>query len=267
MPKMKTWDGSQWVELNANTKIQKGGTAIGNRGGINFIEGTGITMTVADDGANDRVNVTINSSGGSGIQDIGVIPTTGWVSNTGDYAYRVDIPVTGITSANLVTLFMDKEYVDVANIAKICPTVETFDGIIRVFAQNIPVDNIPFTWSSGSVGSKGYTGSQGIQGYTGSQGIQGYTGSQGAGMQSIAGGTTGQVLTKSSDSDYAYTWSTPVLDYNSLSSRPIINGQLQAITKAYSNTNYSTKQLRNIIIATTDADLASMENGDIWIKV
>lgn len=43
-----------------------GGTAVGPRHEINFVEGSGMTITVADDGPNDRVNVTLASSGGGG---------------------------------------------------------------------------------------------------------------------------------------------------------------------------------------------------------
>ena len=46
------------------TIIRKAGAIIGVRKTINLIEGTNVTLTVADDPANDRVNITINSSGG-----------------------------------------------------------------------------------------------------------------------------------------------------------------------------------------------------------
>ncbi len=39
--------------------IQKGGAAIGTRRAVNFIEGANVTLTVADDSANDRVSVTV----------------------------------------------------------------------------------------------------------------------------------------------------------------------------------------------------------------
>jgi hypothetical protein len=51
---------------NQKVEIMKGGASIGTRKTINLIEGTGVTMTVADDSGNDRVNVTINASGGGG---------------------------------------------------------------------------------------------------------------------------------------------------------------------------------------------------------
>lgn len=52
---------TQKVLVNKN-----GLSSVGPRQEINFIEGTNVTLTVADDGPNDRVNVTITSSGGGG---------------------------------------------------------------------------------------------------------------------------------------------------------------------------------------------------------
>lgn len=43
--------------------IQDGGAIIGTRPNINFIEGTNVTFSIDDDPTNDRVNITINSSG------------------------------------------------------------------------------------------------------------------------------------------------------------------------------------------------------------
>ena len=48
------------------TIIRKAGTLIGVRRTLNLIEGTNVTLTIADDSVNDRVNVTIAASGGSG---------------------------------------------------------------------------------------------------------------------------------------------------------------------------------------------------------
>ena len=46
----------------ANVVVSKGGTTVGTRKQINLIEGSNVTLTVADDSANDRVNVTVNST-------------------------------------------------------------------------------------------------------------------------------------------------------------------------------------------------------------
>lgn len=65
----------------------------------------------------------------------------------------------------------------------------------------------------GPKGDKGDTGAQGPQGEQGAQGIQGEQGPQGiqgpAGVGVPTGGSAGQVLTKTSSSDYAVQWATP----------------------------------------------------------
>ncbi len=47
---------------------------------------------------------------------------------------------------------------------------------------------------------------------------------------------------------------------------PIAGGTFTGAVKAQTNTNYTTAQLRNVILSTNDADSSSMNNGDIWIK-
>lgn len=44
-------------------RVSEGGTLVGSRHEVNLIEGSGVTLTVADDSVNNRVNVTIDSSG------------------------------------------------------------------------------------------------------------------------------------------------------------------------------------------------------------
>lgn len=61
------------------------------------------------------------------------------------------------------------------------------------------------TGPQGPQGATGATGAQGLQGLQGPQGPQGATGPAGPGI--AVGGTTGQVLVKSSNSDYATQWS------------------------------------------------------------
>ena len=59
----------------------------------------------------------------------------------------------------------------------------------------------------GETGATGAQGEQGVQGPQGPQGVQGPAGQNGVGV--IAGGTTGQVLTKKSNTDYDTEWQTP----------------------------------------------------------
>jgi len=41
---------------------------------------------------------------------------------------------------------------------------------------------------------------------------------------------------------------------------------MTGILTAYSNTSYTVRQVRNIILSNQDANLSAMQNGDIWIK-
>ena len=54
--------------LTSPQKIQvyKGGVLVGVRSTINLIEGTNTTLTIADNAGSDRVDITINSTGGGG---------------------------------------------------------------------------------------------------------------------------------------------------------------------------------------------------------
>jgi len=72
--------------------IRKAGTLIGKRKSLNFIEGSNVTLTVADDSANDRVNITIASSGGGGGSGDGIFKGT--ASGTDTYTSTIS----GITA-------------------------------------------------------------------------------------------------------------------------------------------------------------------------
>jgi len=51
---------------NQKVTIQNNATTVGSEPAINFIAGTNVTIAVSDDSANNRSNVTINSTGGGG---------------------------------------------------------------------------------------------------------------------------------------------------------------------------------------------------------
>lgn len=85
------------------------------------------------------------------------------------------------------------------------------------------------TGATGPVGPQGPKGDKGDTGDTGPQGIQGPKGDKGD-----PGGITG--------------------------------GTLNDILVAYSNTEYATKQVRNIIISPEEPTAADGDDGDIWIR-
>jgi hypothetical protein len=48
-------------------QVSKAGSLVGTRKNVNLVEGSNVTLTVADDAGNDRVNVTVAASGGSSL--------------------------------------------------------------------------------------------------------------------------------------------------------------------------------------------------------
>jgi hypothetical protein len=57
------FDESAAIGNNARVAIKKAGTTIGTRRGVNFIEGSGVTLTVTDDVGNEEVDVEISTAG------------------------------------------------------------------------------------------------------------------------------------------------------------------------------------------------------------
>lgn len=61
------------LDANARINVKKAGSSIGVRRGINLIEGTNVSLTVADDVGNEEVDVTVS------------VPFTGLATNTPQY--------------------------------------------------------------------------------------------------------------------------------------------------------------------------------------
>lgn len=53
-------------DRNSLLDVSKGGTLVGSQGGLNFIQGPGIILTIMDDPLNGEVDVQIESTGGGG---------------------------------------------------------------------------------------------------------------------------------------------------------------------------------------------------------
>jgi len=62
------------ADTNARVSVSNNGTSVGARRTINFIPGSNVTLTIADDSSNEEVDVTINStaSGGGGGVSLGL---------------------------------------------------------------------------------------------------------------------------------------------------------------------------------------------------
>jgi hypothetical protein len=75
------------LDANARVAVQQGGTLVGTRRAINFIAGTNVSLNITDDSANERVNVTINATGGGSGVGLDVYPKvltpgSGWDDTT-----------------------------------------------------------------------------------------------------------------------------------------------------------------------------------------
>ncbi len=60
------WSSLDWSEISGKPSsfpvtVQRNGGLIGNRPTLNFIEGTGVSITASDDSANNRINLTFQS--------------------------------------------------------------------------------------------------------------------------------------------------------------------------------------------------------------
>jgi len=116
---INTNDGKLFLKRNNGTDsireigavtVDKNGTAVGTRRNINFIEGTNITLTIADDSANDEVDVTITASGGGAsnldaLTDVVITsPSTGQVLKYNGTNWINDTDATGGGGGNLDSL-------------------------------------------------------------------------------------------------------------------------------------------------------------------
>lgn len=75
-----------------------------------------------------------------------VIPTTGWVANTGDNALKCNITIAGVAVGDWVDVTIDKDYQDTANAIGLNGTLEEYAGGITVFANSVPSLAIPIRY-------------------------------------------------------------------------------------------------------------------------
>lgn len=105
-----TLDFDEAVALGNNARVsvnKNSGATVGTRRRINFIEGTNVTLTIADDAGNEEVDVTIAASGGGGGGSVTSGSATvdfGFASGLeGDIA-SVSVPLLSILSTSEITV-------------------------------------------------------------------------------------------------------------------------------------------------------------------
>lgn len=82
----------------------------------------------------------------SAISGIGTIPSTGWVANTGDYPYKIDVAISDVTVNDIVDTSIAPNDADIVFEAEICPTIDSYDGGITIYAKRVPTASISFTY-------------------------------------------------------------------------------------------------------------------------
>lgn len=127
------------------------------------------------------------------------------------------------------------------------------------------------TGSTGATGATGATGPQGPAGPTGPQGPQGPAGADGVGVP--VGGTTGQVLAKTSATDYATGWVTPFSGAGAGSNNDITS--LNGITDGISTPDYiqfsttgATPNVARLLWNDTDGTLEfQLKGGNVNLQI
>ncbi|MEM2567687.1 MAG: hypothetical protein QXH20_04350 [Candidatus Bathyarchaeia archaeon] len=120
------WSNVDWTEITNKPSafpinVQKAGATTGTRPTINFIEGSNVTITTADDTANNRVNVTIAATG------------TGGGTLVGNVSGSATTPGMGQTGWSNIYVFYDS----------------TNDHTLSIYAAGVSAD-IPFgSWQVG----------------------------------------------------------------------------------------------------------------------
>jgi hypothetical protein len=77
------------------------GAIVGTRKQLNFIEGNNVTLTIADDAANDQIDITINSSGGgSGITSLNTQTGTTQTFATSAGTTETDFTISSLTNTH-----------------------------------------------------------------------------------------------------------------------------------------------------------------------
>lgn len=97
-----------------------------------------------------------------------------------------------------------------------------------------------------------------------------YTTAEKTKLSGIATGATNTVLnntvTSTSTTQAATANAVKLANDNANTRLSRAGGTMIGILEAQSNTSYTVRQVRNMILSPSDAVLSSMQNGDIWIK-
>jgi len=78
----------------------------------------------------------------------GTIPITGWVANSGDYTYKLDVAITGILSTDVVGIIIDNDSQDIASACQLCASIDSYDGGITIYSKSVPTNVISYSYNT-----------------------------------------------------------------------------------------------------------------------
>jgi hypothetical protein len=102
------------LDATAKVAISKAGALIGTRRKLNLIEGTNITLTMADDAVNEEVDVTIAAAGGGGAaagwENVICYPWGGTAVLSADPLYDYNAEVSDATGVYVEAYYFDFDF-------------------------------------------------------------------------------------------------------------------------------------------------------------
>ena len=76
----------------------------------------------------------------------GSIPTTGWSASATDYAYELDITISGVLATDFVEIFLDKDSQDIASDINLSPSVDEATDTITIYADKVPTSTLSYKY-------------------------------------------------------------------------------------------------------------------------
>lgn len=70
------------------------------------------------------------------------IPTTGWVANTGDYPYKLNVAISGLLATDYILVDILPDYEDVGSAAGLSNYCLEYAGGITIYAKAVPTASI-----------------------------------------------------------------------------------------------------------------------------
>lgn len=91
-------------------------------------------------------NAVSSGGGASKITGSITIPNTGWVANTGDYAYKLNLAISGMLATDSITVNITQDYLDVANACDMASYTLEYAGGTTLYAKSIPSASMSATY-------------------------------------------------------------------------------------------------------------------------